>query len=64
MKAFSFHVPPAPPSQFETDLSGLRTTDICGVGMTIRRPKDYTSTLKNLPSGRALRRLLAKHKRK
>jgi hypothetical protein len=64
MKAFTSHVPSAPLSYIDTDLAGLRTTDICDVGMTIRRPKDYARTIKNLPTGRALRRLLAKHNRK
>ncbi len=61
MKAFTAHVAPAPMSYIDTDLSGLSTTDICNVGMVIRRPEDYTKVMKNLPTGRALRRLLEKH---
>jgi hypothetical protein len=58
------HVAPAPETYCESDLAGMRTTDVCSVGMLIRKPVNYTNALKNLPTGRALRRLIAKHNRK
>ena len=60
MKPVGMSVAVAPLSYIDTALSGLRTTDMCDVGLVIRKPKDYTRVIKDLPTGRALRRLLAK----
>jgi hypothetical protein len=63
MKAITPSVRPAPTGYGDSDLMGLRTTDVSGVGMVIRKPPSYPRVINNLPTGRALRRLLAKHNR-
>ena len=41
--------------------SALRLDDTIAVGMTIRRPEEYHKVIRSMPTGRALRRLIAKH---
>lgn len=62
MKAITSAVAPVPLDLLKSGngLSALRASDIEQIGMTIRLPHEYGKALKNLPSGRALRRLMAR----